>query len=380
MYRWGPTAALISAVTAYSVALGATYTALAISLSDEGYTTFLVALNAAMTPLGLVLSSMVLPKIIRGQPFSWLMLGIIASTFLLLALALGSQNYVFVLVLRFLLGCSTNVLFIVGETALMMIIRPEQRGRILAAYNAIITVGYALGPALLIVTGSPSATLVGAGAFTLLALIPVIWARRSINVELASEPGATGTLGYFLVIPALAIAACGTALFDNATLSLLPIAKMLTGIERDTALSLVTITMIGAVALQIPVGLLADLFNKRVSLVALLIMSGAGCIGLFSLPNSYIVQTSYLFVLGGLAFGVYSVTLALVADTFEGQSLVGANALLALAWGLGSLVGVPLVGLAIDTVGPAGFGWMTAIPFFLAAALAVRLGRARRRS
>lgn len=370
-----PIAALIAAVTAYSVALGATYTALAISLSEAGYSTFLVALNAAMTPLGLVLSSLVLPRIIRGKPFWWLVLGAVSSAALLSGLALATASFAWVLALRFLLGCSTNVLFIVGETALMMIITPARRGRILAAYNAIITVGYALGPALLILTGNPAATLAAAAGFTLLAMLPVTIARTSISIDLPGDESPGGALRYLLIVPALALAAGGTALFDNATLSLLPIAKMMTGMARDPALALVTITMIGAVVLQLPIGAIVDSYNKTLALIVLCSLTGLGCAGLFALPEPFALQATYLFILGGLAFGVYSATLALIADNFDGQDLIGANALLALCWGLGSLIGVPAVGLAIDLIGPGGFGWTTAVPFIVAALLAARWAR-----
>jgi MFS family permease len=194
-------------------------------------------------------------------------------------------------------------------------------------------------------------------------------------MTLPGEDAPSGALRYLLVVPALALAACGTALFDNATLSLLPLAKMMSGMDRDPALALVTITMIGAVALQYPIGAMVDRYNKIWTLIFLSLGTGLGCIGLFALPNSFSLQAIYLFILGGAAFGVYSTTLALVADTFEGQKLVGANALLALCWGLGGLIGVPLVGLSIDLIGPAGFGWTTAIPFIAAMLIATRWTR-----
>ncbi|WP_372025449.1 MFS transporter [Tistrella mobilis] len=376
-------AALIAVVTAYSVALSATYTSLALSLAEAGHSAVAVAINAAMTPLGLVLSSLLLPRLIRGRPALWLSGGLVVSALLLVALAATGSDYPVVSVLRFLLGCSTNLLFVVGETALMMLVAPARRGKVLAAYNAIVTLGYASGPALLILLVTPDRALLTAALLVLLALLSLLPAAAGLPPDLHADERPGGLLRHLLLIPALATAAGATALFDNAALSLLPIAQMADGLDRDMALSLVTAAMIGAVVLQLPIGILIDLVDRRWVLIGLASASALGCVGLFHLPLDPLGRAIWLFLLGGTVFGAYSVTLALVADRFSGAGLVEANAVLAMCWGLGSLLGVPVVGAVMDVAGPTGFGWTTAAPFILCTILAMGFltsGRGRGRT
>ena len=56
-------------------------------------------------------------------------------------------------------------------------------------------------------------------------------------------------------------------------------------------------------------------------------------------------------IAGGVAFGVYVVSLATMGDSFRGPNVIAGSAAFAAMWGIGGLVGPPLAGAAIDVFG-----------------------------
>jgi len=61
-----------------------------------------------------------------------------------------------------------------------------------------------------------------------------------------------------------------------------------------------------------------------------------------------------LFVWGGLILGVYSGSLTLLGERFEGDQLAQANAGFVMAYAMGLLLAPPLEGMALDAWNPHG--------------------------
>jgi MFS family permease len=62
-----------------------------------------------------------------------------------------------------------------------------------------------------------------------------------------------------------------------------------------------------------------------------------------------------LFLWGGTTVAFYTLALALLGESFRGTTLAKANSTLVIAYCLGSIVGPPATGGAMDWVGPNGF-------------------------
>ena len=72
-----------------------------------------------------------------------------------------------------------------------------------------------------------------------------------------------------------------------------------------------------------------------------------------------------LFLWGGLAAGIYPVALSMAGERFRGADLVAINAAIIISYGLGSLIGPVLGGVAMDLWNPQGLMAMLALVFVL---------------
>jgi len=81
---------------------------------------------------------------------------------------------------------------------------------------------------------------------------------------------------------------------------------------------------------------------------------------------------------GGLSFAIYPVGLALLGQRIAGGDIARANTAFSMLYILGGLIGRPLAGAAMDTVGDPGLGWTLAV-FYSIAGLCALLAFHRRR-
>ncbi|MGH7002243.1 MAG: MFS transporter, partial [Stellaceae bacterium] len=179
----------------------------------------------------------------------------------------------------------------------------------------------------------------------------------------------------FMKAPVIVLAVGLFGLYETATLALLPIWGVRSGLDARVSASTLTAIYFGSIALQIPIGWLSD----RVARLTVLRLCGlAGLVGaaLVPLVSSGASRPGpslflLLFFWGGLASGLYPVALSIVGDRFRGAALVRANAALIMSYGLGSLVGPIIGGAAMDLWNPHGLLAVFALVFalFLAATL-----------
>ncbi|WP_113339799.1 MFS transporter [Rhizobium cremeum] len=362
--------ALIGAVAAYSVALGAVYAALAIALKEGGHTSSAIAVSAAMTPLGLLTSAAILSRASRGSIFNWLFAGIVGTAVTMLLHSIFTF-YPAWLVLRFLLGFTANILFLFGESALMMVLGDRNRGKILGAYNGLVTLGYATGPFLVAALSGvgPMGAVAICSMIVLCAVIPVTWAKTELSFPLPAREKTTGFLPLFAVAPALFIASSATAIFDNGFLALFPAYGIDSGLSSQHALFLLGVALVGATVLQWPIGALCD----RIGAERVLRLAAATTVAtMLALPLGIrlpALAPVLLFLAGGGAFGAYSAVLVLVSQRFDGHSLIRAKALLSMMWGIGSFIGVPVIGASMDFIDLHAFGPAVVWPFIVAITL-----------
>lgn len=160
---------------------------------------------------------------------------------------------------------------------------------------------------------------------------------------------------------------------ETAAFAILPIYGLRNGFDAESAALLVSVLSLGNVALQMPLGWLADRMNKAALLI---IIATAGVIGALAIPlvaGQNLAFHALLFVWGGLLGGLYTVGLAHLASRFTGPDIAGANAAFVVLYNVGLTSGPPLVGLAMDFANPHGFALaLAAIALLVPAAAAIR--------
>jgi MFS family permease len=110
----------------------------------------------------------------------------------------------------------------------------------------------------------------------------------------------------------------------------------------------------GQVLLTWPVGWIADRMARRAVLVA---MSAAAllCMLAMALLARSPAMWALTFLTGGIATGTYTLSLAILGQRFERDTLVSAGAAFLACYALGTVIGPPAVGWLMDRAGSGAF-------------------------
>ncbi|MCP5152504.1 MAG: MFS transporter [Chromatiales bacterium] len=363
--------AVVACICTYGVTAGLTYPLIALILESRGVDGSLIGLNAATPAIATLLFSPFIPRIIARLGLRSFLYACLALD-LALVLALPAYDSLEAwYVLRAGLGVTGAGLFIASETWIATIAEPRHRGRVMAVYNAVLSGSFALSPLIIPLTGIHgwAPFLVGA-AFIVLAAVPMALTR-------APAPPITGAASasaytFAARAPSASLGVLLVAFVYAAASSLLPIYGLRNGLAGDIVPVLLTATTIGGVALQFPIGWLADRLDRRVALGVCTALSALGAALLPLVIDGGPALWLLLFVWGGAFSGVYTVAMAIVGDRFAGADLATAMASFGIMWGMGGLIGPAIAGAAIETWNPHGFPAVLALAWLPLLALALR--------
>jgi MFS family permease len=355
------------AVIATAAMFGLTYSLsaplIAFRLADDGLDETWIGINAGMHAVGTLLIAPVLPSLaaffgVRRLVLSALLLAILV----LLAYAASPPLWGW-FALRILLGMASEILFVLSETWTSHLSTEATRARAMATYTAAMSLGFAGGPLLLSFTGTDGRLPFLAGALPPLAAMLLIGLPRLTAPEM-HEPGPRNPLQTFRLAPIAMAATALNAAVETAGLSFLALYATALGWAELRATSLVSVMMIGAIVLQLPVGWLGDRMD-RMRLVSWLALAAAAGALLWPLVlGNEQLAFAVVFIWGGAFVGIYTIMLTIVGGRFKGAELVAIYAVMGLLWGAGALIGPPLAGLAMDAT-------LHGLPFFVAFACLV---------
>ncbi|MCP4183298.1 MAG: MFS transporter [Hyphomicrobiales bacterium] len=371
--NWRNLIAACAAISVFGFTFGMTYPLLSLILESRGVSEGMIGVNAAMSPIGILLFSPVIP--IAAQKFGAKPMAIVAA--LLTALIIPAYKLFPSLeawfVLRFIHGILVSVLFVLSESWIVKFSNSQHRGRIVAIYSSVLSASFAAGPALIGWMG-----IEGWGPFIIAAGVLLAGTLPLFLVvdkpeEPSQEPGSTSFFAIASKAPMLLAAVATFAIFDAATLGLLAVYAVRSGLDLSTAAQTLTALIAGNIFLQYPIGWLADRVEKRAVL--------AGC-ALFTLITLLVLPAvigsvwmwPVLIVTGSTGYGMYTVALAALGDRFDGDELVAGMAAFSLMWGTGALLGTTIAGWAMSGFGPQG------LPYVLAAIYAIYLAALAARS
>jgi MFS family permease len=127
------------------------------------------------------------------------------------------------------------------------------------------------------------------------------------------------------------------------------------GLSVTAASYLMSAFMLGSIILEAPIASLSDRFDRRYVLIVLVLL---GLVSAIYLPIAVYWKYSawiLLFVWGGMMGAIFSICLASISERFEGSALVAANGAFSIMDNLGGLLGVLVMGVAMDFFGEDGF-------------------------
>jgi MFS family permease len=350
---WAAIAGVIATVSVFAIAQGLTYPLLSFILQRQGVSPGLIGLSAAMTPIGFIVSSPLIPSLSRRFGAGRTALSCAALSAVMLFLIGWTQDVYAWFLLRFLLGVVTNPLYVLSETWMIALAPPARRGRFMGVYSTIISAGFAAGPLCLLAVGTQGwpPFMVGILAFVACGLCLALVLRRLPQFDETGHQ--VSVLGFVPLAWVLLFAVVVAAGFEQGALALLPVYGIGYGIGEGSMSALLSVMIAGNIVLQVPLGLLAERISARKVRLACALATALGCAMLPFLIVTPLVWP-FVFIWGAVSYGIYTMTIIELGETFSGARLVAGNAAFSLMWGVGGIAVPPLAGAAMDVFGAPG--------------------------
>ena len=347
--------AVISSVGVVALIYSLVGPLLSVNLERRGISSVVNGALAAMPSIAVLLCGAFIPLVVRR-------FGAIGS------ICIGTGLAVLALVLfplldalpvwfalRFVMGFSIGLIWIVSETWVNALAPDHARGKIIGIYVTVLSAGSACGPLLIGALGVEGALpfFVSAGILAL-ALVPIPIAAAGGNAPTFHHHEAIPLREAARLAPVPMIASIIHGGTTVVNMTLLPVYGVRMGLSEADAVWLVTALILGGMAAQIPLGHLLDRFKAG----RVLIFCGAvQAIGAAVLPFAIDAGPAVwvlLLLWGGFGNGIYTTALTMLGRAFTKEQLPSANTTFTLFWELGAFVGPLLAGAAMWLWNPHG--------------------------
>lgn len=338
---------------ASGLAVGAVMPLISMSMELRGEDADSIGYVVAAAPLALMLTGPFINPMVRvfGLLGS-MVLGtlIVVVTMIAMPFWYGVGEW---FVLRFIAGIGVASLWILSETWVNALATKENRGRIIAGFMFVMTLGFGLGPLLVSVIGPAEfMTFFVAAAIIAVSLIPLVLARN-VAPDLG-VPQSWSFIRAFRVAPLVMATALLAGVTDSAQISFIPVYGIRMGQGPDIALYMLVAIIGGTVISQLPIGLYSHRIDRnKLLVICLMACFVLGGIVPFVLDNPILIWP-VLVLWGGTAVALYSIAIILLGDRFPPAELAGANAAFVCVFEMGSIAGPVAVGHAMEFMGPNG--------------------------
>ncbi len=356
--------AAITCISVYGIVGGLSGPLISLKMQAVGIDPSIIGANAAAMAGGIILISPFIPRLTAWLgPRIFLVSCLIVEMVLLLAFPL-TENVFAWFVLRLLMGASVCGLFVISETWINQLVDDAYRGRTLAIYATFLSVGFAVGPSLIPLTGIAGWTpfLVAAG-IVCLAMIPMALAGNS-GIGF-TEKASFSSLAFLRLAPSIALAVLVVSFFEMGAPNILPIYGVGHGLDVNSSALMATFIGGGGIVLMLPIGWLADKMDRMKLIAICALIAAASVISLPWIIKNPVFLYTMLLILGGTVHGIYACALAVIGARFQGSDLVSANAATAMIWGCGSVLGPAFVGISMEIAPTYG------VPFVIMAVCAL---------
>ncbi len=343
-------AGVIAAMAVVNLVYGITFPLLALVLDMQGVSKTLIGLSTIAQAAAVIVIAPWTPRLLSRFAPSRVMQSVTVILAALFILAGMFPNVWFWFPLRFIIGAMTALLWISSESLINELAEERWRGRIIGFYSSVGAAGFAMGPLLLILTGSNGMLpFYATSAMILLAGVPLFMVAHQ-KIGLAEEKH-EGLWKVFLLAPTIMIANVVYAAGAESLLTFFPIFGMSLGLEENATLALLTIIGLGAMVLVMPISWLADHVDRMGLLAICVVLTMAGLLLMPWLIQVPVFANIFAFFFGGVEGMIYALGVILVGQKFRGAMLAAATTMFTACWGAGTMLGPLLVGIGMDQWG-----------------------------
>jgi MFS family permease len=276
-------------------------------------------------------------------------------------------------ILRFLLGAGATGIWVLSEVWINSYAEDHNRGKIIGAYSALLSLGFIIGVLMFSVIGvEDNRAFYLAAVFIIIAAIP-IWTISHLPIDVMADD--ISFWQHMVSSPGLMGSSWMMGFLYAGTAYLLPIYAL--QFDLTYAQSSRTIAWLGSGELAMPlmVGWLADKVDKRKLMIFISLITIATLVILPFIFATPLMRLATLFVLGGAIMSFYSLGLTILGEQFKGSLLASANASFIFFLCLGEIIGPPVIGTAMDIFGTFAFGWSMALISLIYLLIFISAGR-----
>ncbi|HYP27368.1 MAG TPA: MFS transporter [Blastocatellia bacterium] len=336
---------------------------IAIVLSEHGANSLLVGLVGTTMFAALTLASFPIGTLTdRIGPKPILIFGLVLYGISILLFALMQATWLFFLA-RAIEGVGGAAISVTTTTMVSQLSGPHERARRMSYYALSVGLGWAVGP----LAGTLLFGIFLELPFILCFVLSLISAALAAVLIPKTAPSAhehdthVTSISANIFVPISAGALYGYLM--SSLVTLIPLYLQAINVEEREMGIIITAVVVGTLISQVPIGKAADRFGKRRTLlVCASLLTVVFAIMPFHADWRPFILTGGLT--GALAGSLYPIALAMIGGNVPKERIGAATALFSLAFGIGSLVGPAVSGLAMDHL---GYRWLFYLPSLLTA-------------
>jgi len=339
------------------LAVGVNTVMFPVQLDRLGYNNAEVGYVLSLEIFAVLCISGYISRILSSFGFFWpLLLATVIRAGVMYALSVVTNYWLWMLCI-FFLGMSTNIFLISLQTWLGSLTLGRFTGLIIGLYSAVLSAGVALGPMVLNYIG-----LDGNFPFLFNAVLCLAtFLPFALGVSLLPKMPAEGKPRIFYVLKNASIV-MSSAFVGGITFFGLPAFSTLFGMQNglpaEKAAFLISSFMLGSITFGFILSSISGWIGTG-RLTVICVFVGLSCAVYLPLAiKHYQIALGLLFVWGGVAAGIYAMGLATVASMFRKEDLVSANVAYGLMDCMGGVVGVALIGSAMELWQSEGLGYV----------------------
>ena len=343
-----------------------------------GYTVTMVGALTSVYYVGYFIGTFTLPPLIHriGHIRAFAFCTALVAA-LVLVQAIGTAYWLW-LVLRILQGLALVGLYAIIESWLNVAAEPRHRNSVFSVYMMLNLSALALAQQFLRIEAEPFVLFSVVAILICIATLPVA-ATRQLQPQIHSIPK-LNVRRLFRLVPTALTAAFVSGLVMGALWGLLPLYARGIGFASADIGTYMSVTILGGVALQWPLGRLSDRQDRRVALAQISAVAALVALVSLLLPgDNHLLGMILVFAFGGMSFSVYPIAVAHLVDYLPREELLSASSSVLLVNGIGSALGPLLAGVLMNMLQPwLLFAWFAALNGLLAVYAAYRYATRRR--
>jgi len=331
---------------------------------QEGFSTFALSIVMSGYFVGFLFSSKVTPELIRrvGHVRVFAALGSTISAVLIMYPVLV-EPWAWT-VGRIIIGFCFCGVYITAESWLNDASSNETRGKALSIYMMVQMVGIVFaqyivsqgdvdGFTLFII---PSILVSMAFAPILLSIRPTpqFAQTKPLSIKRLIKASPLGCMGMFLLGGVFASQFGMSAVYGSQV-----------GLTVGQISLFVSAIYIAALVAQYPIGWASDKIDRRILILWISMIGGAGSLITFFIPGNFTIILISAAILGGTSNPLYALLIAYTNDYLEREDMAAASGGLLFINGLGAIAGPLIVGTMMEKLGANAFWLFTGVLMFL---------------